>query len=86
MTATLPPVLLDFMNKYGLIKNETYCFGDFSAENVMQRHMIKLYEHEFDLEEIAEEAKTKHCKKSTRNISLAGRIYRQYIFITRKIY
>lgn len=39
MTATLPPVLLDFMNKYGLIKNETYCFGDFSAENVMQRHM-----------------------------------------------
>lgn len=59
MTATLPPVLLDFMNKYGLIKNETYCFGDFSAENVMQRHMIKLYEHEFDLEEIAEEAKNK---------------------------
>ena len=59
MTATLPPVLLDFMNKYGLIKNETYCFGDFSAENVMQRHMIKLYEQEFNLEEIAEESKTK---------------------------
>lgn len=59
MTATLPPVLLDFMNKYGLIKNETYCFGDFSAENVMQRHMIKLYEQEFNLEEIAEEAKNK---------------------------
>lgn len=59
MTATLPPVLLDFMKKYGLIKNETYCFGDFSAENVMQRHMIKLYEQEFNLEEIAEEAKNK---------------------------
>ena len=59
MTATLPPVLLDFMNKYGLIKNETYCFGDFSAENVMQRHMIKLYEQEFNLEEIAEKAKNK---------------------------
>lgn len=75
MTATLPPVLLDFMNKYGLIKNETYCFGDFSAENVMQRHVIKLYEHEFDLEEIAEEAKTKKVLVICNNVRKAQETY-----------
>ena len=75
MTATLPPVLLDFMNKYGLIKNETYCFEDFSAENVMQRHMIKLYEQEFNLEEIAEESKTKKVLVICNTVKKAQETY-----------
>lgn len=76
MTATLPPVLLDFMNKYGLIKNETYCFEDFSAENAMQRHMIKLYEQEFNLEEIAEESKTKKVLVICNTVKKAQETYR----------
>lgn len=86
MTATLPPVLLDFMNKYGLIKNETYCFGDFSAENVMQRHMIKLYEQEFDLEEIAEEAKTKKVLVICNTVKKAQETYRLLEEYTDNVY
>lgn len=86
MTATLPPVLLDFMNKYGLIKNETYCFGDFSAENVMQRHMIKLYEQEFNLEEIAEESKTKKVLVICNTVKKAQETYRVLEEYTGNVY
>lgn len=86
MTATLPPVLLDFMNKYGLIKNETYCFGDFSAENVMQRHMIKLYEQEFNLEEIAEESKTKKVLVICNTVKKAQETYRVLEEYTDNVY
>lgn len=86
MTATLPPVLLDFMNKYGLIKNETYCFEDFSAENVMQRHMIKLYEQEFNLEEIAEESKTKKVLVICNTVKKAQETYRLLEEYTDNVY
>lgn len=86
MTATLPPVLLDFMNKYGLTKNETYCFGDFSAENVMQRHMIKLYEQEFNLEEIAEESKTKKVLVICNTVKKAQETYRVLEEYTDNVY
>lgn len=86
MTATLPPVLLDFMNKYGLIKNETYCFKDFSAENAMQRHMIKLYEQEFNLEEIAEESKTKKVLVICNTVKKAQETYRLLEEYTDNVY
>lgn len=86
MTATLPPVLLDFMNKYGLIKNETYCFEDFSAENAMQRHMIKLYEQEFNLEEIAEESKTKKVLVICNTVKKAQETYRLLEEYTDNVY
>lgn len=75
ITATLPPILLDFMKQYEMVKDETYCLKDFSKENVMHRHMIHLYEQEFNEREIAEEAKTKKVLVICNTVKKAQEMY-----------
>ena len=75
ITATLPPVLLDYMERYGLAKDKAFCFADFSQESVLRRHMIAIYEQEFDLEEIIEEANTKKVLVICNTVRKAQEMY-----------
>lgn len=61
-------------------------FGEVLRENVMQRHMIKLYEQEFNLEEIAEESKTKKVLVICNTVKKAQETYRVLEEYTDNVY
>lgn len=44
ITATFPPVMSYFMNKYGFLEDRDYVYQDFSASAMNDRHRIKMRE------------------------------------------
>lgn len=59
ITATFPPVMSYFMNKYGLLEDRDYVYQDFSASAINDRHRIKMVDGDLDIDNIVEEGSRK---------------------------
>lgn len=77
ITATFPPVLKHFMEKYGLIQGEQYEFHDFSKESEIIRHKIKIRSGEMDYDEILEKGRHKKVLIICNTVSKAQEVYEQ---------
>lgn len=75
VTATFPPVLQYFIEKCGLIEEKHYLFRDFSKESELHRHIIRIREDEFDIEEILENGKQKKVLVICNTVTKAQEIY-----------
>lgn len=79
ITATFPPVLKYFMEKYGLVENEQYLFQDFTGGEYQieefPRHKIKIIHAEMDLDEIAEQGMNKKVLVICNTVRKAQELY-----------
>lgn len=77
ITATFPPILKVFMEKYGLIENREYLFKDFSKEDTSRRHQIILQEGELPVEEITDRGRGKKVLVICNTVSKAQELYQK---------
>lgn len=75
ITATFPPILKHFMEKYGLIQGDQYEFQDFSKESDIIRHRIKIKSGEMDFDEIIEKGRHKKVLVICNTVSKAQKVY-----------
>ena len=75
ITATFPPVLKKKKNKYGLMTDRDFVWHDFSVEEEIVRHRLKIIRDDFRIEEIAEKAKDKKILIICNTVSRAQCIY-----------
>ena len=59
ITATFPPVMSYFINKYGFLEDRDYVYQDFSASAMNDRHRIKMVDGDLDIDKIVEEGQQK---------------------------
>ena len=75
ITATFPPVLRTFMDRYGLNEgNGAYRFRDFSVESQLKRHWIEIRETSFDFDEIAEQGRKKKILVLCNTVTQAQKV------------
>ena len=77
VTATFPPVLTHFMERYGLCEEKQYHKIDFSEGVTQIRHKIQIRFSEMDVEEILEQGKTKKVLVICNTIASAQKLYAQ---------
>ena len=78
ITATFPPVLKIFMDRYGLNEGKgAYQLRDFSAESCLRRHWVEIRETSFDFDEIAEQGDKKKVLVLCNTVTQAQRVYRE---------
>lgn len=77
ITATFPPVLKYFMEKYGLVQGEQYEFRDFSKESDIVRHKVKIKSGEMDFDEILEKGRDKKVLVICNTVNKAQEVYDQ---------
>ena len=81
ITATFPPVLKKFMEKYGLSEGLQYQFKDFTEKEYQSdqfpRHKIRIEKSEVDIEEILEQGSTKKVLVICNTVSKAQKIYKE---------
>ena len=77
ITATFPPVLKYFMEKYGLVQREQYEFRDFSKESDIVRHKVKIKSGEMDFDEILEKGRDKKVLVICNTVNKAQEVYDQ---------
>lgn len=75
ITATFPPVLKMFMERYGLIQGEQYLMKDFAREAETLRHMVMVRECEIDVDEIVDNGIQKKVLVICNTVSKAQEIY-----------
>lgn len=79
ITATFPPVMSYFMNKYGLLEDRDYVYQDFSASATNKRHRIKVVDGDFDIDRIIEEGQKKKVLVICNTVTKAQKLYRDII-------
>lgn len=79
ITATFPPVMSYFMNKYGLLEDRDYVYQDFSASAMNDRHRIKMVDGDLDIDRIAEEGQSKKVLVICNTVTKAQKLYRDII-------
>lgn len=79
ITATFPPVMSYFMNKYGLLEDRDYVYQDFSASATNKRHRIKMMDGDFDIDRIIEEGQQKKVLVICNTVTKAQKLYRDII-------
>lgn len=79
ITATFPPVMSYFMNKYGLLEDRDYVYQDFSASATNKRHRIKVVDGDFDIDRIIEEGQQKKVLVICNTVTKAQKLYRDII-------
>ena len=79
ITATFPPVMAYFMNKYGLLEDKDYVYQDFSAGATNERHRIKVVDGDFDIDRIIEEGQQKKVLVICNTVTKAQKLYRDII-------
>ena len=76
ITATFPPVLKYFMDKYGLGKGQgAYLLRDFTVDSDLYRHKAEIRESDFDAEELLEKAENNKVLVLCNTISRAQKLY-----------
>lgn len=86
ITATFPPVLQIFMEKYGMVQGEQYLLRDFAREAVSARHMATLRVGEMDVEEIADVGSEKKILIICNTVTKAQEIYEKINNLTENVY
>ena len=79
ITATFPPVMSHFMNKYGLLEDRDYVYQDFSASAINDRHRIKMVDGDLDIDNIVEEGQQKKVLVICNTVTKAQKLYRDII-------
>lgn len=79
ITATFPPVMSYFMNKYGFLEDRNYVYQDFSASATNKRHHIKVVDGDFDIDRIIEEGQQKKVLVICNTVTKAQKLYRDII-------
>lgn len=81
ITATFPPVLKKFMEKYGLSEGMQYQFKDFTEKEYQldqfPRHKIQIEKSEINIERILEQGSTKKVLVICNTVSKAQKIYKE---------
>ena len=81
ITATFPPVLKKFMEKYGLSEGMQYQFKDFTEKEYQldqfPRHKIQIEKSEINIERILEQGSTKKVLVICNTVSKAQNIYKE---------
>lgn len=77
VTATFPPILQYFMEKYQLLSSEDYVYKDFSDTANIIRHKIKIVEDDFNIDEIIENGKGKKVLVICNTVSMAQEVYKE---------
>lgn len=75
LTATFPPVLKYFMEKYGLVEGHQFQFRDFSSVSDLERHRVSIRESDFDIDEIVREGERKKVLVICNTVSKAQEVY-----------
>lgn len=75
ITATFPPVLQFFMERYGLLNGQHYLIKDFSKVSDLTRHRISLRNGDMDIQEIIEHGKKQKVLVICNTVSQAQNIY-----------
>lgn len=75
ITATFPPIIQHFMEKYGIVQDTQYYFKDFSCMSDVLRHWIEVKHSEMDLDGIAEEGKKKKVLVICNTVGRAQEVY-----------
>lgn len=86
ITATFPPVLKYFMEKYGLIENKNYVFRDFSGESELLRHKIEIRGEQFDFNEILELGDRQKVLIICNTVTSAQNIYEELRDASENVY
>lgn len=86
ITATFPPVLRDFMARYGLLEDKQYLMQDFSSISLTERHMVSVVEQEMNVEKIAEDSKTKKVLVICNTVNRAQKMYENILEETDDVY
>lgn len=80
VTATFPPVLKMFMEKYGLHRGQNgYVLKDFAKDSDLVRHKFMIRKSDFDIDEILEQGKEKKVLVLCNTVSKAQIVYRNLI-------
>ena len=77
VTATFPPVLGHFMDRYGICEGIDYKFQDFTQNEISLRHYISLQEGELNIERIALDGRSKKVLVICNTVSKAQKVYEQ---------
>lgn len=75
LTATFPPVLKYFMEKYGLVEGRQFLFRDFSEISDLKRHRVSIREEDLDIDEIIREGEQKKVLVICNTVSKAQEVY-----------
>lgn len=75
ITATFPPVLKYFMEKYKLLENRDYVWHDFSGSALKIRHKVQWIEGDFEFEKIVKAAGEKKALVICNTVSKAQSVY-----------
>ncbi len=86
MTATFPPVLRDFMKRYGLVEGEQYEFQNFAPASESLRHKAVIRKGDFDTEEIARQGKNKKVLVICNTVSKAQAFYDSMSNLLEEVY
>lgn len=86
ITATFPPVLQMFMEKYGMVQGEQYLLRDFAREAVSARHIATFRAGEMDVEEIADAGSEKKVLVICNTVTKAQEIYEKINNLTENVY
>lgn len=79
ITATFPPVMSYFMNKYGFLEDRDYVYQDFSASAMNDRHRIKMVDGDLDIDKIVEEGQQKKVLVICNTVTKAQKLYMDII-------
>lgn len=76
ITATFPPVLKYFMDRYGLNEGQgAYLFRDFTLDSELYRHKIEIRDSDFDTDELLKQAENRKVLVLCNTISRAQKLY-----------
>lgn len=85
ITATFPPVLQMFMEKYGMVQGKQYLLRDFAREVISTRHMATLRVGEMDVEEISDAGSEKKVLVICNTVTKAQEIYEKINDLTENV-
>ncbi len=76
ITATFPPIIKDFMERYGLLDGDKAAvYKDYASNSELKRHFIQIIREEMDFDAILKAAKTKKVLVICNTVAESQRIY-----------
>lgn len=86
ITATFPPVLKWFMEKYGLTEGKEYEFHDFSGDASEPRHMIQIHRASIGPDDILKISRKKKVLVICNTVTKAQEVYEKLSEYTESVY
>lgn len=86
ITATFPPVLQMFMERYGMTQGNQYLLKDFAKEAVSERHMVTIKAGDIDVEEIAAVGNEKKVLVICNTVTKAQEVYEKISNLTENVH